>query len=45
MIDKLGDRMKAFEGQESDRRFLPMLPICVRYKEDFVRLVREYIYT
>lgn len=30
MKDALGDRMKFFEGMESDRRFLPMLPICVR---------------
>jgi len=30
MIDILGDRMKFYEGQESDRRFMPMLPICCR---------------
>lgn len=30
MDDSFGDRMKLFEGQESDRRFLPMLPICAR---------------
>ena len=30
MNDALGDRMKFFEGMESDRRFLPMLPVCSR---------------
>jgi len=30
MNDALGDRMKEFEGMESDRRFLPMLPVCCR---------------
>lgn len=28
--DTLGDRMKEFEGQESHRKFIPRLPICVR---------------
>lgn len=30
MIDSLGDRMKMYEGQESDRRFMPLLPIMAR---------------
>lgn len=32
MTDKstLGDRMKLYEGQESGRRFLPLLPVCAR---------------
>jgi len=30
MNDALGDRMKIFEGMESDRRFIPMLPVCCR---------------
>ena len=30
MKDELGDRQKMYEGQESDRRFMPLLPICVR---------------
>lgn len=30
MNDNLGDRMKNLEGQESDRRFMPLVPICVR---------------
>ncbi|MEK6833840.1 MAG: tRNA(His) guanylyltransferase Thg1 family protein [Nanoarchaeota archaeon] len=30
MEDSFGDRMKFFEGMESDRRFLPYLPICAR---------------
>jgi len=29
-VDKFGDRMKEYEGIESDRRFLPLLPICAR---------------
>jgi len=29
-MDILGDRMKLYEGQESDRRFMPLLPICAR---------------
>ena len=28
--DALGDRMKAYEARESDRRFLPMIPVCAR---------------
>lgn len=28
--DALGDRMKMYEGVESDRRFMPLLPIIVR---------------
>ena len=28
--DALGDRMKAYEARESDRRFLPMLPVYAR---------------
>lgn len=28
--DEMGDRLKDFEGVESDRRFMPLLPICVR---------------
>ncbi len=28
--DDFGDRMKLYEGKESDRVFLPLLPICVR---------------
>jgi len=28
--DSLGDRIKSYEGQESDRRFIPLLPICAR---------------
>ena len=30
MTDAIGDRMKAYETRESDRRFLPMLPIYAR---------------
>lgn len=30
MTDALGDRMKAYEARESDRRFLPMVPVCAR---------------
>ncbi len=30
MSDEFGDRMKAYENMESDRRFLPMLPVCCR---------------
>ena len=30
MSDILGNRIKSYEGQESDRRFMPLLPICVR---------------
>lgn len=30
MIDKLGDRMKLYEGMEADRRFMPLLPIVAR---------------
>lgn len=30
MGDALGDRMKAYEGRESERRFLPMVPVCAR---------------
>jgi tRNA(His) 5'-end guanylyltransferase len=30
MNDELGDRMKFLEGQESDRRFMPLVPICAR---------------
>ena len=30
MKDALGDRQKKYEGQESDRRFMPLLPICAR---------------
>lgn len=30
MKDDLGDRMKMLEGVEAGRRFLPLLPICVR---------------
>jgi tRNA(His) 5'-end guanylyltransferase len=30
MNDTLGDRRKNYEGQESDRRFMPLLPICAR---------------
>jgi len=30
MKDDLGDRMKMLEGIEAGRRFLPLLPICVR---------------
>jgi len=29
-MDKLGDRQKMYEGYESDRRFMPLLPICAR---------------
>jgi tRNA(His) 5'-end guanylyltransferase len=29
-MGEFGDRMKIFEAQESDRRFLPLLPICAR---------------
>lgn len=29
-MDALGDRMKAYEAHESDRRFLPMLPVYAR---------------
>ncbi len=28
--DDLGDRMKHYEGLESSRRFIPLLPICAR---------------
>jgi tRNA(His) guanylyltransferase len=28
--DEFGNRMKLYEGKESDRTFLPLLPICVR---------------
>lgn len=28
--DALGDRMKAYEARESERRFLPMLPVYAR---------------
>lgn len=28
--DELGDRMKLYEGMESDKRFMPLLPICAR---------------
>jgi tRNA(His) 5'-end guanylyltransferase len=28
--DEFGNRMKEYEGQEAQRRFLPLLPICVR---------------
>lgn len=30
MKDEIGDRMKELEGQESDRRFMPLVPICCR---------------
>jgi len=30
MNDDLGDRQKLYEGIESDRRFMPLLPICCR---------------
>lgn len=30
MTDDLGDRMKAYETRETDRRFLPMLPVYAR---------------
>lgn len=30
MNDTFGNRMKLYEGQESDRRFMPLLPICAR---------------
>ena len=30
MKDQFGDRMNLLEGQESDRKFLPLLPICIR---------------
>lgn len=30
MTDALGDRMKAYEARETERRFLPMLPIYAR---------------
>ena len=30
MVDSLGDRMKMYEGMETERRFLPLLPICAR---------------
>ena len=30
MTDALGDRMKAYEAQETARRFLPMLPVYAR---------------
>src|SRR3990167_1825157 len=30
MSDALGDRMKAYEAHESERRFLPMLPVYAR---------------
>lgn len=29
-MDALGDRMKAYEAREADRRFLPMLPVYAR---------------
>jgi tRNA(His) 5'-end guanylyltransferase len=28
--DPLGDRMKLYESQEAGRRFIPLLPICIR---------------
>lgn len=28
--DVFGDRMKAYEGRETSRRFLPMVPVCAR---------------
>jgi tRNA(His) 5'-end guanylyltransferase len=28
--DDFGDRMKLYEGKESNRTFLPLLPICIR---------------
>lgn len=30
MSDNLGDRMKLYEGQEADRRFIPLLPVIAR---------------
>jgi tRNA(His) 5'-end guanylyltransferase len=30
MGDALGDRMKGYEARESERRFLPMVPVCAR---------------
>lgn len=30
MADTLGDRMKSYEARESERRFLPMLPVIAR---------------
>lgn len=30
MKDDLGDRMKMYEGQEADRRFMPLLPVVAR---------------
>ncbi len=30
MVDALGDRMKAYEAQESGRRFIPLLPVYAR---------------
>lgn len=30
MIDELGDRMKEYEGKESARRFMPLLPVLAR---------------
>ena len=29
-FDPLGDRMKDYEGRETKRRFLPLLPVCAR---------------
>ena len=29
-LDVFGDRMKDYEQKEAGRKFLPMLPICIR---------------
>lgn len=30
MKDALGDRMKAYESREADRRLIPTIPVCAR---------------
>lgn len=42
MADALGDRMKAYEARETDRRFLPMLPVYARIDgRSFSRFTRN----
>lgn len=43
MADDLGDRMKAYEARECDRRFLPMLPVYARIDgRNFSRFTRDF---
>ena len=42
MADDLGDRMKAYEARETERRFLPLLPVYARIDgRNFSRFTRD----